>query len=163
MRGIVIISLLVDKEMVFQGLNCEPVELEVGITLFRVGAGVEEDKSVEVEFNPFWSIRILVVFDNAESQFGSRDACILKACQVHLLVLQFRELLVETQNGSEVLLPGRLVSYVLTSSIRETRPGRTFQVEDVGQLVPVVGIVPEIGRVASESELPFGVEPTVET
>lgn len=48
MRGIVIISLPVNKEMVLQRLNCELVELEVRIALFGVGAGVEENKSIEV-------------------------------------------------------------------------------------------------------------------
>ena len=67
MGDIVFIGFFVDEEVVFEGLDCEVVELKVRIALFGVGAGVEEDESIEVEFEPFGCVGVLVVFDDVDS------------------------------------------------------------------------------------------------
>lgn len=162
MGDIVFIGFFVDEEVVFEGLDGEVVELKVGVALFGVGAGVEEDESIEVEFEPFGCVGVLVVFDDVDSQFGGGDACVLEPGEVHLLVLEFWELFVESQNGSEVLLHGGVFCDVYTCSVGKAGAGRALEVEHIRYLVPVVGIVPEVGAVASEGELSFRVEPTVQ-
>ena len=79
-----------------------------------------------------------------------------------MLVLEFWELFIESQNGSEVLLHGGVFCDVYTGSVGKAGAGRAFEVEDIRYFVPVVGIVPEVGAVPSEGELSFRVEPTVQ-
>jgi hypothetical protein len=148
--------------VVAEGPHREVVELEVPIALLWHRAGVEQQQAVEVESQPVRGVRVAVVLDDVESQLGSDDARVAETAEVHLLVLQLRELLEETQEGSEVLLLSGIVAHLLTRTVGEASASGSFDVENVGLLVPVVRVVPEVASVAGEDELALGVEPAVE-
>jgi hypothetical protein len=97
------------------------------------------------------------VVDNVQSELGDSDACISEATQIHILIFEFWELLVEAQNCSVILILGRIITDLGICSVRKACACRTLDVEDVSLLVPVVGVVPKVSCVASESKLTFRV------
>lgn len=149
--------------MIAEGIDGVLVELEVSIAFLGHGARVEEDHPIQVEFQPGRGTRVLVVLDDVHCQLGGDDACVAEPTQVHLLVLQLGELLIETEDGPVVLLLSHVVSDGLLHAVREADACWSFDVEDIGLLVPIVGVAPEVGRVAGEDELTLGVQPAVET
>lgn len=149
--------------MVFKVINSELAELFVGETLITLRAGVVEKESSQLYFEPGWSIPILIQFNYDLSNSGGNDACILLPTQVHGLVFELREFLVEFLYGQVVKLSNRIITIGLIRSFRETYFSRALDEEYISLFVPVEGIDSEVFGASDEDKGALGVEGAVES
>lgn len=94
-----IVHFIRNEIMTFEIVNSKLAKLLVGETLIALCAWVIEEHTSKFHFEPGRSIWVSVEFDYDFRDSGNDDTGVLFSTQIHGLVLEFGELLVEFLYG----------------------------------------------------------------
>ena len=148
--------------MAFEVVDRELAELLIGKAFVAFGTGIVEKQAAELDFEPGWGERVTVQLNNYLCDSGGNDACILLSGQVHGLVFELRELLVEFLYGQVIKLGYSIVTVWLIGSFCESDFSRTFNKEDIGLLVPIKGVYSEVFGASDKDKGSLRIKCTVE-
>ncbi len=121
-----VVNLIRNEVMTLQVVYRELAELLVGEAFVALGTGIVKKQTAELDFKPGWGERVTVQLNDYLCNSGGNDACILLSGQVHGLVFELRELLVEFLYGQVVKLGYSIVTVWLIGSFCESDFSGTF-------------------------------------
>ncbi len=148
--------------MAFEVVDRELAELLVGEAFVAFGTGIVEKQAAELDFEPCWGERVTVHLNDYLCDSGGDDACILLTGQVHSLVFELRELLVEFLYGQVVKLGYSIVTVWLIGSFCESDFTGTLNEEKIGLLVPIKRVYSEVFGASDKDKGTLRIKCTVE-
>jgi hypothetical protein len=157
-----VINLIRNKVMAFEVVDRELAELLVGEAFVAFGTGIVEKQAAELDFEPCWGERVTVHLNDYLCDSGGDDACILLTGQVHSLVFELRELLVEFLYGQVVKLGYSIVTVWLIGSFCESDFTGTLNEEKIGLLVPIKRVYSEVFGASDKDKGTLRIKCTVE-